>query len=317
MAWIELHQAVWTHRKTFLLAAELDLEETYAAAHIIRLWTWALDNAPDGDVTGLPARVLAYGAAWSGDADAFVAALIASGWIDDGDGYCCLHDWDDYAGRLIERRAANAERMRNARAPREPSIKEPRAQNVRSTCAERAPATVPNRTVPDLTKPDQIDTAASAAERVPEKAAVQEIFEHYRARIQPQARTRADTQIKQRLKHFSADELKTAVAKFAADDWWMEHNANKGAPWFFKSDLRIEQFLNLTERANGRTNGNGHGPGARGAGGAGGGRTGPSRTEQLRAYRAATAVLPGTAGDRNAGDGAGGGAPPISAVAAT
>lgn len=115
MAWIELHQAIWTHRKTLILAAELDIDETYAAAHMIRLWTWALDNAPEGDLSGLPAKVIAYGAGWRNDPDTFVEAAVRAGWLDrDGD-RLVIHDWQDYAGRLIEKRRQDAERKRQWR----------------------------------------------------------------------------------------------------------------------------------------------------------------------------------------------------------
>lgn len=154
MAWIELHQAIWTHRKTFELAARLDLDETYAAAHVIRFWTWALDNAPSGDVSDTSRRAIAYGSGWRGDADQFVDALIGAGWLDAN---LRIHDWDDYAGRLVERREANAERMRQARAARLSRREAPRAENVQRTCDERVPDVqgLPDRTGPDLTGPDR------------------------------------------------------------------------------------------------------------------------------------------------------------------
>lgn len=139
MAWIELHQAVWTHRKTFELASRLDLDETYAAAHVIRLWTWALDNAPEGILAGLSDRAIAFGAGWRGDVKAFVEALVGAGWLDEDRK---IHDWDEYALKLIERKRANAERMRAARAA-----------NVHNTVRERVG--LPDRTGPDLTQPDR------------------------------------------------------------------------------------------------------------------------------------------------------------------
>lgn len=148
MAWIELHQAVWTHRKTFELAGILDLDDTYAAAHLIRLWTWALDNAPSGDLNGISDRAVAYGAGWRGDAEAFVSALVDSGWLDADR---CIHDWNEYAGRLIERRTANADRMRAARATRVLPTNRGHSESVQSTCSARAGATVPDSTVPDST----------------------------------------------------------------------------------------------------------------------------------------------------------------------
>jgi hypothetical protein len=158
---------VWTHRKTFELAAQLGLEDTYAAAHVIRLWSWALDNAPDGDLSNLSPRAVAYGAGWHGAAEAFIRALTEAGWLDDGRQ---IHDWDEYAGRLVERREANAERMRHARAARRsfqdgniaPSghdigLGAPDVHRTESgTSGARPGATGPDRTLtgPDRTGPD-------------------------------------------------------------------------------------------------------------------------------------------------------------------
>lgn len=159
MAWIELHQSLWTHRKTVILSAYLDINETYAAAHLARFWTWALDNAQDGDLTGLPNKVIAFGAGWLGDANVFVTSLIDSGWLENiGDGLI-IHDWHDYAGRLVEKRVANKERMRNARAN-----KSTRAELVQRTNETRAGATVPYPTVPNQTEPKDTTTTTQGDE---------------------------------------------------------------------------------------------------------------------------------------------------------
>lgn len=75
---------------------------------------WALDNAPDGDLSALPPRQLAeicqFNARRAGE---LAAALRTSGFVD-ADGR--LHDWGDYTGRLIDQRAANRERQRRRRA---------------------------------------------------------------------------------------------------------------------------------------------------------------------------------------------------------
>lgn len=253
MAWIELHQSIWTHRKALALGDALDIHEMYAASHVIRLWTWALDNAPEGVLPDSP-RIIARSAGWEHDADQFVTALVQSGWLDhDGETYC-IHDWADYAGRLIDRRRENAERKRRGRAE-EPSIKE----DVRETSNGHPPdvrrksvATVPNRTGPNQTIPETGDVyAASAAARAPEA----EVFAYYKARIQPQARVSGRDQIRARLKTFSKDELCEAVDHFAADGWSMEHNGSRGAPWFFSKDQRIEHYLHMTPRIATATNG--------------------------------------------------------------
>ncbi len=287
MAWIELHQAVWTHRKTLALAAELDLDETYAAAHVIRLWTWALDNAPEGDCSSLKDRVIAFGAGWKGDAGEFVHGLIASGWLDqDGDGLR-LHDWEEYAGRLIQKRAANAERMREARAARDLPSKEERATHVQRTFPARAGATVPNRTVPNQTKPEITPNGVMVPAGTPRSGEKEQaIFEHYRARIQPNAKLDAREQIRARLRRFTPEELCLGIEHFAANTWQMDHNRTRGAPWFFHSDARSEQFLNLTaevEERNGAHRERIHETGARGGGV--GAPPGPERASPFAKYR--------------------------------
>jgi hypothetical protein len=112
--WAPVYQSLWTHRKTFELAALLGINETYAGAHLVRLWTWAIDNAPDGDVADLSDRAIAYGAGWSQEVSLFVGALIKAGFLDADRR---LHDWDDYAGKLIERREKDAARKQKSRGP--------------------------------------------------------------------------------------------------------------------------------------------------------------------------------------------------------
>lgn len=245
MAWIELHQAIWTHRKAYALGDALDINEMYAVSHVIRLWTWALDNAPEGELPASP-RIIARSAGWDGDAPLFVDALVRTGWVDwNGESYF-IHDWAEYAGRLIDRRREDAERRRRARG-QEPSIKE--AVHKMSTghppdIPKKDAATVPNRTGPNRTVPDEEHIAASAAVPAPEAA----VFAYYRERIQPQARLAGREQIRARLKTFSVDELTTAIDHFAADAWQMENNGTRGAPWFFAKDSRIEHYLSMKPR---------------------------------------------------------------------
>ena len=159
-----MHQSVWTHRKTLTLAAELNLELIYAAAHLIHLWTWALDNAPDGELTGLADKVIAFGAGWTSNSETFVKAAIASGWLDEADGRLSIHDWYNYAGRLLEKKKANADRMKRARA-----------EHVQNTCNARAGATKPNLTKPNLTKPKDIP---SPSEEPPDPTPYKAIIDH-------------------------------------------------------------------------------------------------------------------------------------------
>ena len=176
MAWIELHQTIWTHRKTIMLAALLDIDEMYAAAHMIRLWTWALDNAQDGDLSGLPHKVIAFGAGWKGDPDAFVHAAIQAGWIDQEGDRLVLHDWYDYAGRLIEKREANKERARKSR-----ERNAQRARNVRATNEDVAQ-------LPNHTKPNDDDDDVNTHARDEKFALAYRTFEQHFGLMNPTQR---------------------------------------------------------------------------------------------------------------------------------
>lgn len=114
MAWIELHQSLPQHRKLLALRDALGLRTPAALGHMCLLWLWALDNAPDGDLSALPARQLAEICQFSERrAGNLAVALRTSGFVDAD---WRLHDWGDYTGRLIDQRAASRERQRRRRA---------------------------------------------------------------------------------------------------------------------------------------------------------------------------------------------------------
>lgn len=115
MAFIETHQSLRDHRKILAMAAELDMPEAHVAGHCIYLWLWSLDNAPEGM---LPAseRIIERAAGWQGQSGALLTAMVNAGMVDRADdGRLCIHDWWDYAGRLIDKRKSDAERKRVAR----------------------------------------------------------------------------------------------------------------------------------------------------------------------------------------------------------
>ena len=172
MAWIEVHQALRGHRKTLALRRQLGMEsDAQAIGHLVCLWLWTLDNAPDGDLSEMDDATIAYGADFPEErAEEFVKALQKARFLDGK----CIHNWEEYAGRLIAIRESNRERARKARErkrakggqkaePKEPEeedapegVREPCANGARSV-REACGATKPNRTqrnptVPNITK---------------------------------------------------------------------------------------------------------------------------------------------------------------------
>lgn len=160
MAWIEVHQTLPTHRKTIEAAAILDISPVQMIGHLICLWLWALDNAPDGVMytsrNALRNKMVANVSQWDGDPDAFVDALVESGFLNEIDDALELHDWYDYAGKLMETRKANRERQRRYReSKKQQETNAERNANVTRdvtvTKSERHAPTVPNPTVPNHT----------------------------------------------------------------------------------------------------------------------------------------------------------------------
>ncbi len=117
MAWIQVHQQLKDHRKLLAAADELEIEPVHMLGLIISFWLWALDNAPSGSLQGINDRMIARAAQWSGDPDKFVAAMANAGLLDkEDDGSLSIHDWYEYAGKLIEQREAEKNRSRRRRA---------------------------------------------------------------------------------------------------------------------------------------------------------------------------------------------------------
>ena len=157
MSWIESNQELARHPKSIKAARALGVSVPAVVGHLHFLWWWCLEYAQDGDLSKFDGSDIADAAGWEGDsAELFVTALIncgpgdSIGFLEQTDLGLAIHDWMNYAGRLIEKRQANTKRMQNARA-----------KHVRSTdelCATHVQGlpypTVPNPTVPYITVPN-------------------------------------------------------------------------------------------------------------------------------------------------------------------
>lgn len=115
MAWIESHQEVAHHPKTRKLARRLEISIPTAVGHLHCLWHWALSFAEDGNLSKHDAEDVAIGAMWEGDGDKLLEALKAAGYVDATSEGLLLHDWWQYAGKLIDKRRRDAERKKQSR----------------------------------------------------------------------------------------------------------------------------------------------------------------------------------------------------------
>jgi hypothetical protein len=114
MTWIEIHGEIFSNRKIITAATMLTGGDVHAlVGHLARLWTWSLDNAEDGDLSYLSDRDIALAAGWRGQPARFVGALRSVHLLDSSG---MIHNWEEYAGKLIERRRRDRQRKRIERA---------------------------------------------------------------------------------------------------------------------------------------------------------------------------------------------------------
>jgi hypothetical protein len=165
MAWIESHQEMRQHPKTRRLARRLGVSLPAAIGHLHLLWWWALDYAQDGKLARFCETDIAEACEWPGAPSDLVAALVETHWLDADEQH--IHDWEEYSGALLRRRAQNAERKRRERA-RHADVTDPSraghgATEQNTTVQNR---TVPNRDLdPDQSTPLSRDLAPPRARR--------------------------------------------------------------------------------------------------------------------------------------------------------
>lgn len=120
--WIQVYSNLPAHPKVSRLAEALKLKSTdttienVAVGLLIRLWSWAIQNAYNGDLSGVSDRAIAEAAGWRKSPETFVKALKTTKWLDDD---MKLHDWDEYAVLYIDKeemkKAKTAERVKRYR----------------------------------------------------------------------------------------------------------------------------------------------------------------------------------------------------------
>lgn len=141
VAWIQSHQSLAHHPKTIRLANLLKCGVPAAIGHLHLLWYWALEYAQDGELAEDMLDSIAHACEWRGRSERFWAGLQQAGFVEPSDEGLRIHDWTDYAGRLIEQRAADAARSKRIRdAKRTRSEREPSGVRVEKSREEYAVA---------------------------------------------------------------------------------------------------------------------------------------------------------------------------------
>lgn len=114
--WIRVCDTLPSHRKTYVLADELGIKPYGAVGIVVGLWCWASTQAIDGCLQGVPPAAIARATGWSGKPAKLVQALISGGFLETRSGELYIHDWDEYAGKLLDRKSQEAERKRRERS---------------------------------------------------------------------------------------------------------------------------------------------------------------------------------------------------------
>jgi DnaD/phage-associated family protein len=168
MAWLKVDETLCDHPKVLALADSLKLDKDTVTGKLLRLWTWALNNREDGILARRDAETVSEVMRFKGKAQRLMDALVAARFLDETDDGWRIHDWADYAGNYVEKRAQTAERVKKHRqlkrqcnAP-EPAEESP-ASSVTSALHERYNGVTVTPLEKDREKEKDIYTTATAA----------------------------------------------------------------------------------------------------------------------------------------------------------
>lgn len=175
MAWIELHQTLREHKKMFACADALGLSRIEMIGTLVSLWLWALDNAQDGSLEGVSDKTIARVCDFpERKAGKLMEALHKHGWIDQIGDHYVIHDWYDYAGKLMERREKDRKRKNNSKS--KPQDFRGSSSGKPEEVHGKSHATVPNHTVPNHTVPgmkhDTTQNISGTQVTIPEREVV-------------------------------------------------------------------------------------------------------------------------------------------------
>lgn len=224
VAWIQVHQTIKDHRKTYDASDALEVEPAHMLGLLVSFWLWALDNAPTGSLQGISNRTIARAAGWpENNADKLVEALEAAGWLDSTpEGDLQIHDWYDYAGKLIDQREAEKQRSRRRRAASS------QATDGRPTDDRKKTAGRVDKTIQDYTTQDQRkDISPTPSDDGPKKTDLQEerfgvFWSAYPKKVGKQAALKSWKKIKPTAELFERILSSLEMAK-QSDQWQREH----------------------------------------------------------------------------------------------
>ena len=258
MAWIESHQSLGGHPKTKRLARLLDITRRDAVGLMHCLWWWALDYAQDGDLTAHDPADIADAVDFEGEPKDLIEALVAcgvggeAGFVENQNGSLLIHDWDEYVGRLILRRKADANRKREWRKSDANRTAGGRDADATRDGVRTQP-TEPTQPTEEICRPDE------QAERWAEE--IRDVCQHY-LEHHPRARMpRSDSKEWKRIRrHLQAGwtvvELKLAIDGCHKTPHNQGENKTRtkylGLDLIMRDDSHVQRFMENSEATPGR-----------------------------------------------------------------
>lgn len=145
MSWIPSHQELSRHPKTLRLVRQLGqtMPETIGQLHL--LWYWCMDFAQDGDLSKHDFADVTQAMMSQAEPEKLRDALLECDFLDEEGGRLMVHDWNDYGGKLILEKRAEALRKKERRKKVE-MVATPCPPDVRGMSAAHA-APVPGTSV--------------------------------------------------------------------------------------------------------------------------------------------------------------------------
>lgn len=147
-----------------------------AAEYIMRLWFFAADQKPDGDLAGVSDEMIELSVDWQGEPGALVAALAEVRYLDGEENSRRLHQWAEHQPWVCNR-GERIESARNAARSRWDKVKNrpvktadftgSDAGRMRGACEPHADSNAPNPTQPNPTHTQPKAKPARAALALP------------------------------------------------------------------------------------------------------------------------------------------------------
>lgn len=124
--WVQIYSNLPRHPKVGRLADALGLScaavgvDQVTVGLLVSLWSWAMQNAANGDLSNVSDRTIAEACGWRRKPETLVKALLACGWMDEDRR---LHDWDDYTLMYQDLAADTREKARDRQRKRREKLK--------------------------------------------------------------------------------------------------------------------------------------------------------------------------------------------------